>query len=260
MATMDLSTAAILGAAGLAGGTLSSMVGGAALITFPALLAAGLPPLTATASNMVALTPGNFIAALTDRTQLPKLDRAFVGLVIASLAGAAFGAALLLVTPARMFEILVPLLLGFATLMVAFGDRISQGVRARAMAKHGREPTVRITSVPILLPVSIYGGYFGAGVGVLLIAVLSIVTAGDYRAANVTKNLVTSLNSFVASALFVVQGIVNWPAALLMMGGALVGALIGAQIARHAPRDIMRVVVIIVGCLLTVVYAWRYWF
>jgi len=257
---MDLSTAAILGAAGLAGGTLSSMVGGAALITFPALLAAGLSPLTATASNMVALTPGNFIAALTDRTQLPRLDRAFVGLVVASLAGAAFGAALLLVTPARMFEILVPLLLGFATLMVAFGDRISQWVRARAMARHGREPTVRITSVPILLPVSIYGGYFGAGVGVLLIAVLSIVTAGDYRAANVTKNLVTSLNSFVASAMFAAQGIVSWPAALLMMGGALVGGLIGAQIARHAPRDIMRVVVIIVGCLLTAVYAWRYWF
>jgi uncharacterized membrane protein YfcA len=226
---MDSSTAAILGAAGLAGGALSSMVGGAALITFPALLAAGLPPLIATASNMVALTPGNFIAALSDRTQLPRLDRAFAGLVIASLVGAAFGAALLLVTPARMFEILVPILLGFATLMVAFGDRISQWVRARSMAKHGREPTVRITSVPILLPVSIYGGYFGAGVGILLIAVLSIVTAGNYRAANVTKNLVTSLNSFVASALFVVQGIVHWPAALLMMGGALVGGLIGAQ-------------------------------
>lgn len=257
---MDSSTAAILGAAGLAGGALSSMVGGAALITFPALLAAGLPPLTATASNMVALTPGNFIAALSDRTQLPRLDRAFAGLVIASLVGAAFGAALLLVTPARMFEILVPILLGFATLMVAFGDRISQWVRARSMAKHGREPTVRITSVPILLPVSIYGGYFGAGVGILLIAVLSIVTAGNYRAANVTKNLVTSLNSFVASALFVVQGIVHWPAALLMMGGALVGGLIGAQVARYAPRDIMRVVVIAVGCLLTIVYSWRYWF
>lgn len=257
---MDISTAAILGAAGLAGGALSSMVGGAALITFPALLAAGLPPLIATASNMVALTPGNFIAALSDRTQLPRLDRAFAGLVIASLVGAAFGAALLLVTPARMFEILVPILLGFATLMVAFGDRISQWVRARSMAKHGREPTVRITSVPILLPVSIYGGYFGAGVGILLIAVLSIVTAGNYRAANVTKNLVTSLNSFVASALFVVQGIVHWPAALLMMGGALVGGLIGAQVARYAPRDIMRVVVIAVGCLLTIVYSWRYWF
>lgn len=236
------------------------MVGGAALITFPALLAAGLPPLIATASNMVALTPGNFIAALSDRTQLPRLDRAFAGLVIASLVGAAFGAALLLVTPARMFEILVPILLGFATLMVAFGDRISQWVRARSMAKHGREPTVRITSVPILLPVSIYGGYFGAGVGILLIAVLSIVTAGNYRAANVTKNLVTSLNSFVASALFVVQGIVHWPAALLMMGGALIGGLIGAQVARYAPRDIMRVVVIAVGCLLTIVYSWRYWF
>jgi uncharacterized membrane protein YfcA len=257
---MDFSNAAMLGAAGLAGGTLSSLVGGAALITFPALLAAGLPPLAATASNMVALTPGNFIAALSDWTQLPKLDRAFAGLVVASLAGAVIGAALLLVTPERMFEVLVPVLLGFATLMVAFGDRISRRVRARTMAKHGREPIVKITSVPVLLPVSIYGGYFGAGVGVLLIAVLSIVTAGDYRAANVTKNLVTSLNSFIASALFAMQGIVDWRAALPMMGGALIGGLIGGQIARYAPREIMRAVVIVVGCLLTAVYAWRYWF
>ncbi len=257
---MDISTAAMLGAAGLAGGTLSSMVGGAGLITFSAMLGAGLPPVVAAASNMVALTPGNFLAALSDRTQLPPLDRAFVGLILASLAGAAAGALLLLFTPGRMFEVLVPLLLGFATLLVAFGDRISAAIRARSLVRHGREPVVRITSVPILLPVSVYGGYFGSGVGVLLIAVLSIVTGGDYRAANVTKNLVTSLNSFVASALFAIQGIVNWPAALLMMGGALIGGLIGAQIARIAPRNIMRIAVIVVGCLLTAVYAWRYWF
>jgi uncharacterized membrane protein YfcA len=236
------------------------MVGGAGLITFSAMLAAGLPPIAAAASNMVALTPGNFLAALSDRTQLPPLNRAFIGLVSASLAGAAVGAALLLLTPGRMFEILVPLLLGFATILLAFGDRISGAIRARSLARHGREPGVRITSVPILLPVSVYGGYFGSGVGVLLIAVLSIVTAGDYRAANVTKNFVTSLNSFVASALFATQGMVNWPAALVMMGGALVGGLLGAQIARYAPRQIMRLVVIAVGCLLTVVYAWRYWF
>lgn len=128
------------------------------------------------------------------------------------------------------------------------------------MAKHGREPTVKITSVPILLPVSIYGGYFSAGVGVLLLAVLSIATAGDYRAANVTKNLVTSLNGSVASMLFAIQGIVNWRAALLMLAGTLVGGVIGAQIARYAPREIMRVVVILIGCLLTAAYAWRYWF
>jgi uncharacterized membrane protein YfcA len=236
------------------------MVGGAGLITFSAMLAAGLPPITAAASNMVALTPGNFVAALSDRSQLPPLDRAFVGLILASVAGAAFGALLLLLTPGRMFEVLVPPLLGFATLLVVFGDRISAAIRARALAKHGREPMVKITSVPILLPVSVYGGYFGSGVGVLLIAVLSIVTGGDYRAATVTKNLVTSLNSFVAASLFAIHGAVNWPAALLMMGGALVGGWIGAQIARVAPRNIMRIVVISVGGLLTAVYAWRYWF
>lgn len=124
---MDISDAAMLGAAGLAGGALSALVGGAGLITFPALLAAGLSPLAATAANMVALAPSNFIAALSDRAQLPRLDRAFVGLVFASVAGAAIGAALLLVTPERMFEIFVPLLLGFATLMVAYEGASADG-------------------------------------------------------------------------------------------------------------------------------------
>jgi uncharacterized membrane protein YfcA len=256
---MDVSTAAMLGFAGLAGGTLSSMVGGAALITFPVLLAAGLNPISATASNLLALSPSNFIAALADRSQLPPLDRAFAGLVVASVAGAGAGATLLLLTPVRVFEILIPLLLGFATILFGYGERISAWLRAHSLARHGQEPGIRITSVPVLLPVSVYGGYFGAGVGVLLVAVLSIATAGNYRIANVAKNFVTSLNSFTAAMVFATQGVVNWPAALVMMGGALIGGLIGAQIARHAPRELMRIVVISVGVLLTGVYAWRYW-
>jgi uncharacterized membrane protein YfcA len=166
---------------------------------------------------------------------------------------------LLLLTPARMFEILVPLLLAFATVMFAFGGQISQWIRARAMDRHGREPTLRITSVPMLLPVSVYGGYFGAGVGVLLIAVLSIAAGGDYRIANVTKNLVTSLNTATAAIIFGLQGSVSWPASLAMMSGVLVGGLAGARIARSAPQQMLRVLVIVVGLLLTAIYAWRYW-
>ena len=111
----------------------------------------------------------------------------------------------------------------------------------------------------VIFPVSLYGGYFGAGVGVLLIGVLSIGTGGDYRSANTTKNLVTSLNSVVAAGVFIAQGAVAWQPTLLMMAGALVGAMIGARLAQVVPHAVMRVVVTAVGALLTAVFAWRYW-
>ncbi len=257
---MDLATVALLGAAGLAGGTISSVAGGAALITFPSLIAVGLTPVSAIATNMAALTPGSLVAALSDRTQLPPIDRGFVGLVLASLIGAGIGAVLLLMTSNRVFEILVPLLIGFATILFAFGERISNALRARSLSKHGREPEIKLTSIPMLLPVSVYGGYFGAGVGVLLIAVLQLATSGQYRPANATKNLVAALNGAVAVAIFAVQGAIDWPATLVMMSGAVVGSVIGAWLARFAPRGAMQWVVTTVGVVLTVVYAWRYWF
>lgn len=255
---MDLLHTLLLLGAGIVGGTISSLVGGAAIVTFPALIAAGLTPVLATAANMVALTPGNFFAALYDRSQLPPLDRSFAGLVLASLLGAAAGAVLLLVTPERVFAAIVPLLLGFATVLFAFAGRISARLRARAAAGGGAHRWTH--SYAAMLPVSVYGGYFGAGVGVLLLGVLSIGTGGDYRSANVTKNLVTSLNSVVASAIFVARGAVHWQPALTMMAGALVGAFIGARLAQVVPNKAMRVVIVAVGTILTVVFARRYWF
>jgi uncharacterized protein len=253
---MDIVTALMLVAAGIIGGAISALVGGAAIVTFPALIAAGLSPVVATATNLVALCPGNLLAAIYDRTQLPPLDRAFVGLVVWSMLGAVIGAALLLVTPERMFELFVPALLGFATVLFAYAGRISAWLQARAAQGAGAQRH----SVAAMLPVSIYGGYFGAGVGVLLLGVLSVGTGGDYRSANVIKNLVTSLNSMVAASIFIAQGIVSWPATFAMMAGALLGAYIGARIAQVIPREVMRVVVVAMGALLTAAFAWRYWF
>jgi uncharacterized membrane protein YfcA len=257
---MDIAAAALLGAAGLAGGVISSLAGGAALITFPSLLAAGLNPISAIATNIAALTPGSLVAALSDRTQLPRVDSGFVGLIFASIAGAGIGAALLMVTSNRVFEILVPLLIGFATVLFAFGEQISSALRKRSLARHGREPEIKLTSIPILLPVSVYGGYFGAGLGVLLVAVLQLATSGEYRPANATKNLVAALNGAAAVMVFAVQGSINWSAAFTMMCGGLIGSVIGARIARSAPREVMRWVVTVIGAVLTAVYAWRYWF
>jgi uncharacterized membrane protein YfcA len=255
---MEPHAAAMLIPAGIAGGAISALVGGAAIVTFPTLIAAGLSPVVATASNLVALIPGNFLVSLYDRAQLPPLDRSFVGLVLSSLVGAGIGAMLLMLTPERMFAVLVPGLLGFATILFACAGRISNWLRNRA-ALHGRSSHRWGSIAAALLPVSVYTGYFGAGAGVMLLAVLSIGTGGDYRSANVTKNLVTSLNSVVAAAIFVIQGKVDWPATLIMMAGALMGAFIGARLAQIVPREVMRVVVVIVGAWLTAAFAWRYW-
>jgi hypothetical protein len=257
---MDLHHVILLVGAGLIGGTLSVLIGGAAVFTFPALLAAGVPPVNAAACNLTALIPCNFIGAVADHTQMPRADRAFVGLVASSVGGAAIGAVLLLLTPQRVFAVLIPLLLGGATILFAFAPRITAWLRDRAKRKSGEELRVGTISLKTLLPVSIYGGYFGAGVGVLLLAVLSVGTGGDYRSANVAKNFVTSLNSIAAAGIMIVQDAVYWPQTLTMMSGAIAGGLIGSFVARVIPRALVRILVIGVGAVLTVVFARRYWF
>ena len=225
----------ILVGTGVIGGLMASLVGGASVITFPALLALGLPPVVATASNLVAVSAGNFLAAVTDRGKLPPFDRAFVGLVLASVLGALLGAVLLLVTPERLFEFLIPLLLGFATVLFAFAGRITQWLRARAQANAAANGRSASPASRCVLPVSIYGGYFGAGAGMLLLGVLMIATGGDYRRANVAKNLVSSLNTLAASVWFIANGAVSWPQTLVMMVGCLLGSLL--RRAPGAPRS-----------------------
>jgi uncharacterized protein len=255
---MDILTVLMLVGAGVGAGLLSSIVGGAAVVSYPALLASGLAPQIAVASNLLAVMPGTLIAAFADRSQLPPFDKAFAGLVLASITGAAIGAILLMLTPVRVFEVLVPLLLGFATLVFAFAGKLSAWLKSRAKSR-GRDIAFNITSLKMLLPVSFYGGYFGAGVGVLLLGVFTLAT-GDYRAANVTKNFVTSLNSMTAAAIFVVQGAVAWPQTLAMMAGCIAGGLLGSYIARLLPQQVMRGFVVVMGAILTIAFAWRYWF
>lgn len=256
---MALHIVLMLFAAGVAGGIVTAMVGGAAVITYPALIASGLPPLSATICNLTAAVPGALLAALSDRKQLPPFGRGFVGMVIASMIGAGLGAGLLLATPERLFEVLVPILLGFATVLFAFAQPVGGWLRARAK-RRGRSIEIGVTSLELLLPVSFYGGYFGAGAGVLTLGVMSLATGGEYRSANVVKNLITSVNCGTAAAIFIVKGAVIWPQTLALMAGTVVGGLTGAWLARIAPHALMRSAVVIIGALLTAYFAWRYWF
>ena len=239
---------------------LSALIGGASIITFPVLLATGLSPINAAAVNMVALTPGNVLAWVYDRKQLPPFDASFCWMVAASVCGALVGALLLFATPERTFTLLVPLLLGFSTVLFACSKQVGRWIERRSTANGKSAESRWKSTIFALLPVSVYGGYFGAGVGVLLIAVLSIGAGGDYRTTNVIKNFVTSLNSTVACVVFVAGGLVVWTPVFAMMAGALFGAYAGARIAMVVPREPMRQAVIVLSTLLTVAYAWRYWF
>lgn len=256
---IDLFTTAWLCGAGVAAGIIASIVGGAAVVTFPALIAAGVSPQMAIACNITALMPGILTAAYTDRGQLPKIDRSFAILSIASLTGAGLGAYALLISPERLFTGLIPLLMAFATVLFGFSRQISAWVRARA-ERRGHSIDLNVNSLKMLLPVSFYGGYFGAGAGILVLGIFSIVTGGDYRSANVIKNFVSGLNALAASSLFILQGAVVWQPTLALMSGTIVGGYIGAHIARILPREVVRVMIVVIGAVLTVAFARRYWF
>jgi uncharacterized membrane protein YfcA len=257
---MDLQIILMLFGAGIVGGMLAGLVGGASLITFPAFLAAGLPPVIANASNQAAVLPANVIAAAADRTMLPPFNRALAGLVAGAVAATVAGSALLLLTPTRAFEVLVPVLLAFATVLLALSDRISGWLKRRARARGKGELKLSVTSLPMIVPISVYGGYFGAGFGVLLLGVLSIATSGEYRSANAAKNFISAISTAATVLYFTVFGAIDWPPTLVMMAGSLIGGFFGGRLGHVVPPAAMRVIVVAVGVLLTVVYAWRYWF
>src|SRR5258705_7589315 len=178
---MDVQTGLLLFGAGGAGGIVTAMVGGASLITFPPLLAAGLPAIVANASNTVALTPGNVVAGLADLERRPRWDRSFTGLALIAVVGSVAGAALLLATPEKAFTAVVPLLIGFATILFALSGRIRLWIVSRAA---GRAPSTGWSTL-LFAPVAVYGGYFGAGMSVMILAIMSVSRADEFRTATV---------------------------------------------------------------------------
>lgn len=256
---MDGLSALMLFGAGLAGGVVTAIVGGASLITFPALLASGLPAIVANASNSVALTPANFVAALADLERLPRCDRSFAGLAAVSVAGSVAGAVLLLLTPEKVFTAIVPALIGGATILFAVSSRIRLWIASRAAGGAGSPAASAGVGTLLFVPVAIYGGYFGAGMSVMILAILAVSRGGEFRANNVIKNLLSALTSLVAVVVFVHQGVVAWPPTMAVMAGGLLGGFAGGRLVRVLPPDLVRWIVLAVGTVLTVIYAWRYW-
>ena len=253
---MDTQTIALLIAAGVAGGLINALAGGATLVTFPAMLAAGLPAITANASNAVAISPGHLIAALVDREKLPPPTLRTTSFVIVSLVGGVAGAIALLLLPERLFVLPVPALIAFATLLFAFASQIQAWTVRRQ--KTAEQPSTT-SSGSVLGLACIYGGFFGAGLGVILTAVLSITEPNDIRAIKALKNLLATCVSLSATAIFILQGAVRWPETTAMLLGAMIGGYAGGYLIRILPAHIVRQFVIVAGAVMTVIYAARFW-
>ncbi len=223
------------------------MVGSGTLVTFPTLLACGLPAVTANVSNTVGLVPGSLSAAIGYRAELAGQRSRVLRLGSASVVGAVVGALLLLVLPPSAFDAIVPVLIGLGVLLVVFGPAISKRVAARAESRGG-VPDHGVWWVwPAVLLAGVYGGYFGAAQGVLLMAILGIGVVDSMQRHNGTKNVLALLVNGIAAVVFLFVSHVDWRAVALIAVGSVVGGQIGATVGRRLPPVVLRGVIVVVG-------------
>jgi uncharacterized membrane protein YfcA len=233
--------------AGVAAGTINTVVGSGTLITFPTLLAFGVPPVTANVSNTIGLVPGSVSGAIGYRKELAGQRGRLLRLGSASLVGGTAGAVLLLVLPSEAFDTVVPVLIGLGVLLVVTGPWISRRVAARAAARGGLPDHGAWWVWPAVALAGVYGGYFGAAQGVLLVAILGIGVADSLQRHNATKNVLAGLVNGVAAAIFIVVADVDWAVAGLIALGSIVGGQLGATVGRRLPPLVLRGVIVVVG-------------
>ena len=240
--------------AGIAAGTINTVVGSGTLITFPTLLATGIPPVTANVSNNIGLVPGSLSGAIGYRRELVGQRSRLLRLASASLLGGAAGAVLLLVLPDAAFDNVVPVLIGLGCLLVAFQPLISRKVAATATAR-SEPPAHGAAWVWVLVLLSgVYGGYFGAAQGVLLMAIMGIGIQESLQRLNAVKNVLAGLVNAVAAVVFIAVAHVDWAAAGLVALGSVVGGQIGATVGRRLPPSVLRVVIVLVGSVAVTVF------
>lgn len=234
--------------AGIAAGTINTVVGSGTLITFPTLLAFGVPPVTANVSNTIGLVPGSVSGAIGYRRELEGQRDRLLRLGTASLVGGIAGAVLLLVLPAKAFETIVPVLILAGCVLVLLQPRISRWVAVRHESREVAEHGGLWVWVLVLLT-GVYGGYFGAAQGVLLMAVLGIgIHQETLQRLNGTKNVLAAIVNGVAAVVFIlVAEDISWLAAGLIAVGSVIGGQIGATVGRRLPPLALRLVIVAVG-------------
>jgi uncharacterized membrane protein YfcA len=234
-------------------GAMNSVAGGGTFFSFPALLAAGVPPIAANASNSVALWPASLSGAWAYRKELARYKRYLIPMGIVSLLGGVGGGLLLLATQDATFSRLIPWLLLFATLLFTFSGTISGWLRAPDAGK----PKGSATALAGQAVVSVYGGFFGAGMGIMMLASLAMAGHEDVHEINAIKNLLSAIIYSVTVLTFVTAGAVSWPYTIIMLATATLGGYWGASIARKIPAPWLRRFIIAVGFMLTVFYFYK---
>lgn len=247
---MDLTRLALVIVAAAVGGAVNSIAGGGTLLTFPALVALGVPPLTANATSTVALWPGAVGSMWGYRSALAGAGRWAARFAVPSLLGGLVGALLLLRTPGERFDAIVPWLVLGATALFAVQRPLMSRARARSHAVAADDPAGRAPPPGLLafqFLVAVYGGYFGAGIGILMLAALGFMGFTNIHRMNGLKNWGGLCMNLVAAAAFAASGIVNWPVAVAMAGGAILGGYGGSRLAQRVDQETVRRAVIAIG-------------
>jgi hypothetical protein len=231
--------------AGLAAGTVNTVVGSGTLITFPVLLAFGYAPVTANVSNTIGLVPGSVSGAVGYRRELAGQRARALRLGSASLLGGITGAVLLLVLPASAFKAIVPFFIALALVLAVLQPRLNRALAARELA--GRARPHRLLVAPAIFLTGVYGGYFGAAQGILLLGILGVTLAQDLQRTNALKNVLAGLTNGVAGVYFMLAAHVAWGPALLIAGSSIAGGQLGARYGRRLPPRALRALIVLVG-------------
>ncbi|KUL30784.1 sulfite exporter TauE/SafE family protein [Actinoplanes awajinensis] len=241
---MTLAEAVLLLVAGLGAGTVNAIAGGGSLLTFPAMLAIGMPPVAANVSNALAVAPGYGASVLGSRADLIGQGRRILRVIPTALLGALGGCLLLLNTPRRVFDLVVPFLVIGAALTLAGQTRL------RALVGHPQQVSPRRATVMLHTAVflcALYGGYFNAALGVLLVAGLALVLDETLARVSALKNLLSALIGVVTIAVYSIFGPVNWAAVAVIAPATIVGGYLGARVARRLPAAVLRTVIVAFG-------------
>jgi uncharacterized membrane protein YfcA len=244
---LSVGIAVLLFLAATIGGGLNSVAGGGSFVSFPALLFAGVPPVPANATNTIALWPGSIASSVAYRRELSDIRRELIPLSGAALVGGLVGSLLLLRTKESTFVLLIPWLLLFATLLFTFG-----GGLAKRLAGDRRAPLA--LGVAVQLVISVYGGYFGGGMGIMMLAVFTLLGMTHIHRMNGLKNVLATLINGVAVTAFVIAGAVRWAPAVVMIAGGITGGYAGAALARRVDPKRVRTLVVFVAWAMTLYF------
>jgi len=247
----------VLGLAGLfvaavVAGAINSVAGGGSLISFPSLVAFGQPAILANATNTAALWPGTLSSAVAYRRDTLFHRDLLLTLLVPSMVGGLLGAVVLVITPPELFDHVVPFLVLFATLLFAMRDVIARWTNAAAGGEEHVTTAGRAWGFLFQFLVATYGGYFGAGIGILMLGSLSVMGLRDIHRMNGLKTVLGTLINVIAFAFFALKGLVVWNLALLMAVGAIAGGWIGARTARRMDQRWLRAFIIAVGVVVSV--------